>query len=77
MKLGLVERLNNTDFILESKMAELNQNKDSNIKTTTLNRSKTLFCFGKKSKAHSKQFSHLLQNRCSKNILKFLRKVSS
>ena len=27
--LGLVERLKNSDFILESKMAELNQNKNS------------------------------------------------
>ena len=27
--LGLVERLKNSDFILESKMAKLNPNKDS------------------------------------------------
>ena len=27
--LGLVERLKNSDFILETKMAELNQNKNS------------------------------------------------
>ena len=27
--LGLVKRLKNSDFILKSKMAELNQNKDS------------------------------------------------
>ena len=32
VKLGLVERLKNRDFILESKLAELNQNK--NLKQT-------------------------------------------
>ena len=29
LTLGLVERLKNSDFILDSKMAELNQNKNS------------------------------------------------
>ena len=29
MTIGLVEKLKNSDFILESKMAELNQNKNS------------------------------------------------
>ena len=29
--LGRVERLNNSDFILQSKMTELNQNKNSEL----------------------------------------------
>ena len=64
MTLGLVERLKNSDLILESKMAELNQNKSYNNRLT---RScvKTLFYLGNES--HTTQlFTCILQNGFSK-----------
>ena len=57
-------RLKNSNFILESKMAELNQK----FKTTRSTRYsvKTLFYLGNKWIAHlTKLFTHVLQNRCS------------
>ena len=59
-----VHRLKNSNFILESKMAELNQK----FKTTRSTRYsvKTLFYLGNKWIAHlTKLFTHVLQNRCS------------
>ena len=58
-------RLNNSDFILESKMAELKKIK---IQTTRSTRCsvKTLFYIGNKLIAQlTKLFTHVLQNHCS------------
>ena len=57
-------RLKNRDFILGSKMAELNQKKKKKFKTTRSTRYsvKILFYLGKKRKAQlAKLFTHALQ----------------
>ena len=69
---GLVESLENGDFILKSKMVELNQNKK--FKTTGLTRwcVKNLVFLENKSIIHLTQmFTLALQNRCSENVKKF------
>ena len=60
-------RLKNSDFILESKMVELNQNKASYITTRSTRCSmKTLFYLGNKGIAQLiKLFTYVLQNRFS------------
>ena len=75
--LGLERRLENSNFVLESKMVELSQNKNSKQPDRPDVEWKLYFTFGNKSIAHSIwQFTRVLQNRCSKNVRKFLRKVS-
>ena len=68
-------RLKNSDFILENKIAELNQNK--NLKQ--LDRPDAVrkhICFGNEGIAQlTKLFTHVLQNRCFKVIRKFPRKL--
>ena len=59
-------RLKNSDFILESKMAELNQNETSKQLDWPDAVWKTLFYLGIKSIAQlTKIFTHVLQNHCS------------
>ena len=57
-------RVKNSDFILESKMAELNQYQNSS--RATRSSVKTLFYLGNKFIAQlTKLFTHVLQNRHS------------
>ena len=71
MILGLGEKLKNSDFILESKMAEVTQNKNS-IQLDQPNILCENFILPWKSREHSTQlFTRVLLNRCSKSIRKF------
>ena len=65
--LAYFKRLKNSNFILENKMVELNQNKNSHITTRSTRCSvKTLFYFGNKWLSQlTKLFTHVLQNRRS------------
>ena len=65
-KNDIKNRLKNSDFILESRMAELNQNKSSK-QPDRLNSSWKLYFTLEISKQHilTKGFTHVLQNFCS------------
>ena len=66
MKLGLVERSKNNNFVLETKMPELNQNKNSKQPYWSDPVWKLFFYFANKWIAHL--FVRVLQNRCSAHI---------
>ena len=73
LTLGVVERLKNSDFILEIKMVELNQKKNSKQRDRPDAVCKlyfTLFYL-------ILLFTPVLQSRSSKRIRKFARKLSS
>ena len=74
--LGPVGRVKNSGFILESKMAETNQNKNS--KQPDGPDAAWKLYLGNKCIAHLTQlFTRVLQNDCFKNIKQFKRKLSS
>ena len=68
-------RLKNNDLILESKIAELNQNKNSK-QGDRLDEAWKL-CFTLPIAQLTKPFAHVLQNCCSYGIRKFPRKPPS
>ena len=77
MTLGLVEKLKNSDFILESKMAELNQKKYSKQPDWPDAARKLFFYLGNKWIAYLTQlFIRVQQNRFSKSVRTFPRKLS-
>ena len=70
--LGRVERLKDSDFVLENKMTERNQNKNSKQPNRPDAVWKLYFTL-----EINKLLRHVLQNLCSKSIRKFLEKQSS